>query len=140
FKDYMAEWDYRFGWGYYSLIMPKEYATIDARDWKNGVGTGPFQIVEFVNGNSQTYAKNASYWDKESIGGAAYKLPFVDRMIYRTIKDEATQHTALRTAQIDLLEVVRWTAVDELKRTAPQLRWSKRLSSGSNFLAMRTDQ
>jgi len=140
FKDYLAEWDYRFGWGYYSLIMPKEYAGIDARDWKNAVGTGPFQIVEFVNGNSQTYAKNPVYWDKETIGGTAYKLPFVDRFVYRTIKDEATQHTALRTAQIDILELVRWTAVDELKKSAPQLKWAKRLSAAGSFLAMRTDR
>jgi peptide/nickel transport system substrate-binding protein len=140
FKDYLAEWDYRFGWGYYSLIMPKEYAAIDARDWKNAIGTGPFQLVEFVNGNSQTYAKNPVYWDKETIGGVAYKLPFVDRFVYRTIKDEATQHTALRAARIDILEVVRWTAVDELKKSAPQLKWAKRLSAAGSFLAMRTDR
>ena len=140
FKDYFSEWDYRFGWGYYSVLMPKEYAAIDARDWKNAVGTGPFQITEFVNGNSQTYAKNPVYWDKETIGGASYKLPFVDRMVYRTIKDEATQHTALRSARIDILEIVRWTAVDELKKSAPQLKWARRLASGGNFLAMRTDR
>jgi peptide/nickel transport system substrate-binding protein len=140
FKDYLAEWDYRFGWGYYSLIMPKEYAGIDARDWKNAVGTGPFQIVEFINGNSQTYAKNPVYWDKETIGGTAYKLPFVDRFVYRTIKDEATQHTALRSARIDILELVRWTAVDELKKSAPQLKWARRLSAAGSFLAMRTDR
>ncbi|MFY9317832.1 MAG: ABC transporter substrate-binding protein [Burkholderiales bacterium] len=140
FKDFFAEWDYRFGWGYYSLLMPKEYAAIDARDWKNAVGTGPFQLVEFINGNSQTYAKNPNYWDKEAIGGAEYKLPFVDRFVYRTIKDEATQHTALRTAQIDILELVRWTAVDELKKSAPQLKWAKRLASAGHILALRTDR
>jgi peptide/nickel transport system substrate-binding protein len=140
FKDFFAEWDYRFGWGYYSLLMPKEYAAIDARDWKNAVGTGPFQLVEFINGNSQTYAKNANYWDKEAIGGAEYKLPFVDRFVYRTIKDEATQHTALRTAQIDILEVVRWNAAEELRKSAPQLKWARRLASAGHILAMRTDR
>jgi peptide/nickel transport system substrate-binding protein len=140
FKDFFAEWDYRFGWGYYSLLMPKEYAAIDARDWKNAVGTGPFQLVEFINGNSQTYAKNPNYWDKETIGGAEFKLPFVDRFVYRTIKDEATQHTALRTAQIDILELVRWTAVEELKKSAPQLKWAKRILSAGQVLALRTDR
>jgi peptide/nickel transport system substrate-binding protein len=140
FKDFFAEWDYRFGWGYYSLLMPKEYAAIDARDWKNAVGTGPFQLVEFINGNSQTYAKNPNYWDKEAVGGAEYKLPFVDRFVYRTIKDEATQHTALRTAQIDILELVRWTAVEELKKSAPPLKWAKRLASAGQILALRTDR
>jgi ABC-type transport system substrate-binding protein len=30
FKDFFAEWDYRFGWGYYSGIMPKEVADAGA--------------------------------------------------------------------------------------------------------------
>ena len=140
FKEFNAEWDYRFGWGYYSGIMPREFGTIDAKNWKNHVGTGPFQITEFIQGNSQTYAKNAAYWDKEKIDGTAYKIPFVDNLVYRTIKDEATQHTALRTAKIDMLEVIRWTAVDELKKNAPQLKWSKWMNQSGTFLAMRVDR
>jgi peptide/nickel transport system substrate-binding protein len=140
FKEYNAEWDYRFGYGYYSGIVPKEVGARDTRDWKVAVGTGPFQVTEFIPGNSQTYAKNASYWDKEKLGGTTYKIPFVDTLIYRTIKDEATQHTALRAAKIDILELIRWTAVDELKRSAPQLKWKRWLSQAGQFLAMRVDQ
>jgi peptide/nickel transport system substrate-binding protein len=140
FKDYFAEWDYRFGWGYYSGVVPRELGTVDTRDWKTHVGTGPFQITEFVQGNQQTYAKNPNYWDKEKLGGAEYKLPFADKVVYRIIRDEATQHTALRTARIDMLELVRWTAVDELKKSAPQLKWSRWLSQSGTFLAMRTDR
>ena len=29
-KDYNAEWDYRFGWGYYSGIVPKEVVAAGA--------------------------------------------------------------------------------------------------------------
>src|SRR5436189_67128 len=61
FKEYSAEWDYRFGWGYYSAIVPKEMGAVDAKNWKNGVGTGPFQIIDHVQGNSITYAKNPQY-------------------------------------------------------------------------------
>jgi len=57
-----------------------------------------------VQGNSNTYSKNPIYWDKEKIGGSEYKLPFVDKVIYRTIKDEATFLTALRTGKLDILE------------------------------------
>ena len=139
-KEYRADWDYRFGWGYYSAIVPKEMAAVDAKNWKNGVGSGPFQLVDFMQGNSQTYARNPNYWDTEKIGGAAYKLPFVDKVSLRTIKDEATQHTALRTGKLDILEAIRWSAVENLQKTAPQLKWSKRLSTLGQFLAMRTDQ
>jgi peptide/nickel transport system substrate-binding protein len=140
FKEFHAEWDYRFGWGYYSGVMPKEIAGLDAKDWKTAVGTGPFQITEYIQGNSQTYSKNPVYWDSERIGGAAYKLPFVDKLTYRIIKDEATQHTALRTGRVDILEFIRWTAVDELKKNAPQLKWSKWLNQSGTFLSMRTDR
>ena len=139
FNSFHAEWDYRFGWGYYSPIYPKEMADAGATNWKNGTGTGPFMLTDFVQGNSNTYSKNPIYWDKEKIGGVEYKLPFVDKVTYRTIKDEATYLTALRTGKLDILETIRWSAVDELKKNAPQLQWSKWLNMSGTFLAMRVD-
>ena len=139
FKEYNAEWDYRFGWGYYSPIVPKEVADAGAQNWKNVNGTGPFMLTDYVQGNSNTYTRNPNYWDKEKIGGQEYKLPFADRIVYRTIKDEATFITALRTAKLDILESIRWSAVAELKRSAPKLQWSRWLGMNGTFLAMRVD-
>jgi peptide/nickel transport system substrate-binding protein len=139
FNNYHAEWDYRFGWGYYSGIVPKEVVDAGAGNWKNANGTGPFMLTDYVQGNAVTFSKNPIYWDKEKIGGQEYKLPFVDKIVYRTIKDEATYLTALRTAKLDLLESIRWSAVDELKKSAPQLQWSRWLGTGGTFLAMRVD-
>ena len=114
-KHYFAEWDYRFGWGYYSAIYPKEVVDAGASNWKNVNGTGPYTLTEFISGNSNVYAKNPDYWDKEKIGGQEYKLPFVDKITYRTIKDEATYITALRTGKLDILEAIRWQNVDSLE-------------------------
>src|SRR3954463_9165741 len=139
FKNYNAEWDYRFGWGYYSGIVPKEVADAGAGNWKNVNGTGPFLLADFVQGNSNTYVKNPNYWGSDRINGVEMKLPLVDRIVFRTIKDEATFYTALRTAKLDILETIRWSAVDELKKSAPQLKWSKWLSLTGQFLAMRVD-
>ena len=108
--------------------MPKEVVDAGAGNWKNVNGTGPFMLTDFVPGNSNTYAKNPNYWDKETIGGTAYKLPFVDKITYRTIKDEATFITALRTAKLDILENIRWQNVEQLKKSAPTLQWSKWLN------------
>ena len=138
-KEFNAEWDYRFGWGYYSGIMPREVADAGAANWKNANGSGPFRLTDFVQGNSNTYLKNPLYWDKEKIGGQDYKLPFVDKIVYRTIRDEAAQISALRTAKLDLLEYIRWSSVDELKKSAPNLKWSKWLNMSGQFLAMRVD-
>ena len=139
FKAYNAEWDYRFGWGYYSAIVPKEVTDAGAGNWKNLNGTGPFVLSDVVMGSAYTFSKNDVYWDKEKIAGQAYKLPFVDKIVYRTIKDEASFLTALRTAKLDLLENIRWSAVDELKKNAPALKWKKRVHTFGTFLAMRVD-
>jgi peptide/nickel transport system substrate-binding protein len=140
YNQYHAEWDYRFGWGYYSPIYAKEMVDAGASNWKNAVGTGPFQLSDFVQGNSNTYTKNPIYWGTEKIGGEDYKLPFVDKVVYRTIKDEATFITALRTAKLDILENIRWQNVDQLKKSAPQLQWSKWLNMSGTFMALRMDQ
>ena len=139
FKNYFSEWDYRFGWGYYSAIYPKEVADAGATNWKNVNGSGPFMVTDFVQGNSVTYEKNPGYWDKIEIGGQEYKLPFVDKLVTRTIKDESTQHAALRSGQIDMLESVRWSAVEELKKSVPDLQWSRWLATTGTFLSMRVD-
>jgi peptide/nickel transport system substrate-binding protein len=139
FKNYNAEWDYRFGWGYYSGIVPKEVSDAGAKDWKHANGSGPFELTDYVQGNAATFTKNPLYWDKETIGGHAYKLPFVDKIVYRTIKDEATMNTALRTGKIDLLESIRWSAVEELKKSAPALKWKRWVNTGGIFVALRVD-
>jgi len=139
FKNYNAEWDYRFGWGYYSGIMPKEVADAGAGNWKNVNGSGPFLLSEVVQGNSNTYLKNPNYWGKDQLNGGDYKLPFLDKIVFRTIKDEATYVTALRTAKIDMLENIRWQNVEQLKKSAPALKWSKWLSMSGTFLALRVD-
>ncbi|MGY4827694.1 ABC transporter substrate-binding protein [Sphaerotilaceae bacterium SBD11-9] len=138
-NKYNAEWDYRFGWGYYSAIVPKEVVAAGAKEWKNVNGTGPYQMGEYVQGNSLSFNKNPVYWDKEKIGGQEYKLPFADKITYRYIKDEATFLTALRTGKLDILEAVRWSAVEELKKSAPQIQWNRYLANGGQFIALRMD-
>jgi peptide/nickel transport system substrate-binding protein len=140
FKEYNAEWDLRFGYGYYSAILPRELARFDTRNWRNLTGSGPFLLDRYAQGSSSTYERNPAYWDRERVGGETYQIPFLDRVIYRTIKDQATQQTALRTAKIDILEVVPWLAVDYLEKTTPELQWSRYLSSVGQFLALRVDR
>jgi len=139
FNEFHSDWDFRFGWGYWSGIVPHEVAQAGAGDWRNANGTGPFMLSDHVQGSAVTFTKNPVYWDHETVGGGSYKLPFVDKIVYRTIKDEATQLAALRTGKLDVLESVRWSAFDDLKQTAPQLRYVRSLSYGGNFLALRVD-
>jgi peptide/nickel transport system substrate-binding protein len=138
-KEYNAEWAYRFGYGYYSGIVPKEVVDAGATNWRNINGTGPFRLTDYTQGNSNTYEKNPIYWGTETINEKEFKLPYVDKINYRIIKDEATRVTALRTGKVDVLELARWQDVDSLKQSAPALKWNKWLATGGTFLAMRTD-
>ncbi len=139
-SKFNAEWDYRFGYGYYSGIIPKEVVDAGAANWKNVNGSGPFKLTDYVAGNSQTYEKNAEYWDKETINEKEFKLPYVDKVVYRIIKDEATRVTALRTGKLDIMEGVRWQDVETLRKSVPQLKWNKWLNQSGTFLSMRVDQ
>ncbi|MFO1200307.1 MAG: ABC transporter substrate-binding protein [Burkholderiaceae bacterium] len=139
FKNYNAEWDYRFGWGYYGGIQPKEVVAAGAADWKHANGTGPYTLENYVQGSSITFRKNPNYWDSEKIGGQSYKIPFADTITYRTVKDESTMLTALRTGKIDILETVRWSAVPELKKNAPALQFSRALSTLNPIVFLRVD-
>jgi peptide/nickel transport system substrate-binding protein len=139
FKQFLADWDYRFGNGFFSGIMPREVTEAGGSNWKNANGTGPFMLTNVAQGNSLTFTKNPIYWDEEVIGGKSYKLPFVDRLTHRVIKDEATQQAALRTGKLDILSSISWEAARELKKSTPQLQWNRWLSTSAARVALRVD-
>ena len=68
FKHYNAEWPYRYGYGYYSQIVPREMANVDPKDWRNVHGSGPFTLERYIQRNAQIYARNPNYWDEEKLG------------------------------------------------------------------------
>lgn len=137
---YNANWQYKMGWGYYDGISPKEVADAGANDWKKATGTGPFSLKEHKKGNFGEYVKNPNYWDKETIGGKAYKFPFVDRLMYLYSTDAQARLAALRTGKVDINTSIDWKYVDELKKDAPDLKWSKWLYTSPGLLAMRFDK
>lgn len=138
-NKFNAEWDYRFGYGYYAQIYPREVVEKGISDWRNINGSGPFRLTAYTQGNAARYERNADYWDTTTIGGESYKLPFIDSFTYRTVKDESTQLSLLRTGRVDIMEQIRWSAVDELKKSAPDLQWRRSLMHAGYLLALRND-
>ena len=65
-------------------------------DANNVIGTGPFIMDEFVSATSITFDKNPNYWrDDEKFPGN--RLPYVDRLVFLMMSDEATRVAALRS-------------------------------------------
>jgi peptide/nickel transport system substrate-binding protein len=141
-KEWTVEWAYRIAWGYYSGTQApeQEKAPGGPKKWENVCGTGPYMLTDYKEGHSQTYTKNPKYWDSETVQGKKYKLPFTDKVVMMIIKDEATQLASLRTGKVDLMMSINWKHVSNLKKTNPQLQWSKRLYGGNFTMAMRMDQ
>ena len=140
-KEWVRDWDYRMGWGFYDGVQPPEMekAPGGANKWENACGTGPYMITDYKEGHSQTYTKNPNYWDSEMIDGKKYQLPFTDKIIMMLIKDEATQIASFRTGKVDLMMAVNWKYFNDLIKTNPQMKWKKVLYGVNTSMAMRMD-
>jgi peptide/nickel transport system substrate-binding protein len=140
-KEWCMDWYYRIGWGNFDAIQApeQEKAPGGASKWENATGTGPYMLTEYKDGHSQIYTKNPNYWDSEIIDGKKYKLPFTDRIMMMIIKDEATRIASFRTGKIDLVMDMNWKDMADLKKTNPQLQWSRQLFGGYFSMAMRMD-
>jgi len=141
-KEWNADWGYYIGWGYYDAIQApeQEKAPGGPGKWQNACGTGPFMIEEYKSGHSQIYKKNPNYWDSDLIAGKKYKLPFVDKAVLMLIRDESTLLTALRTGKLDMVGLLGWRPMNEMKKTTPELIWSKSLGINATMIALRFDR
>lgn len=70
--------------------------------------TGPYQMKEWKPGQSQTFKRFASYWQKG--------IPYIDEVVLKPIPDENVRLTALRTGDVDLMERTPFQMVDEIRR------------------------
>lgn len=63
------------------------------------VGTGPYKLKEVVTGSFVRLVRNENYWRKDKAGN---KLPYLDEVTIRVIKDETVQTAALRSGELDI--------------------------------------
>ena len=99
----------------------------DVKDWRNLVGTGPFELTDWTEGTSVTWTKNPDYWGYDE-KYPENLLPYVDTLKALIIPDEATRMAALRSAKIDVLahflggtQLSSTDQLDSLKKTDPEL-------------------
>ncbi len=114
----------------------------DVSDWRNVVGTGPFELTDFVDGSSFTYTKNPDYWGYDE-KFPENRLPYVDEFRALIMKEEATRVAALRSGKIDYSGYHGASAMiksidvaESLKRTNPELvlnEYSERADNGFIF-------
>ena len=100
----------------------------DLLDWRNMVGTGPFELSDWVDGVSYSYTKNPNYWGFDP-KYPENRLPYIDGLTGLIMPDEATRIAALRSGKIDALamflgygQIASMDQVKSLKKTNPELK------------------
>ena len=108
---------------YFAYIMPPEVIKEQGnKDWRNLVGTGPFELTDFAEGSSATWTKNPDYWGYDE-KYPQNRLPYVDEVRILIIPEEATIMAAIRSDKIDF--VTPWAlspaGTESLQRTKPEI-------------------
>ncbi len=67
----------------------------------DGVGTGPFELEEFVAGERTVLVANPDYWGTDDEGT---QLPYLDKLTVVPIPDSGQRLAALETGDIDMFQ------------------------------------
>jgi ABC-type transport system substrate-binding protein len=88
------------------------------RSWQafaaNPSGTGPFKMTRFVPRERAEYEPNPDYWDRN-------RLPKADKVLLLPMPEVTTRLAALRTGQVDWIEVPPPDAIPILRQSAFQI-------------------
>jgi peptide/nickel transport system substrate-binding protein len=104
---------YRMGLVLYSPTALQKYSPEDRRAGKPEAeaSCGPFKLVEWVKGSQLVMDRFDKYFEPG--------IPYLDRVIIRTIKDPVTQMAAFKAGEIDFIVDFSADHVDTLKAQNP---------------------
>lgn len=82
--------------GYGAMIVPPQYIENKGQTYfdLHPVGTGPFKVIEYVQGSHITMVPNTDYFGQ---------VPQVDKLIYRFIKEDATRLAEFQAGNVDII-------------------------------------
>ena len=105
---------YRMGLVLASPTATQKYSPEDRRSGKPEavVGCGPFRLVEWVKGSHLVMDRFDKYFEPG--------LPYLDRVMIRTIKDPVTQMAAFKAGEIDFIADFSADHVDTLRAQNPR--------------------
>ncbi|MCW8087013.1 ABC transporter substrate-binding protein [Sabulicella glaciei] len=97
----------------YILFTSPQSFEAGGRDWARvaalpPAGTGPFRLSRFVPRQSAELTKNAEYWDRA-------RVPLLDRIVLLPMPEATTRLAALRSGQVDWIEVPPPDAIPALR-------------------------
>jgi peptide/nickel transport system substrate-binding protein len=97
-------------------------------------GTGPFRIEAggWRAGDRVTLERNAGYWGTDAAG---QRLPYLDGIVFRPVRDEATRSGALKSAAVDVAMDLGPSSA-RLLRADPNMTVARRPFFATSFLGI----
>ena len=91
-------------------IVPKKYVeSVGEEAFKKApIGAGPYKFVSFTPGVELVMDAFDRYWRKK---------PAVNRLVFRSVPDEATRLAALKNGEVDIAYSIRGELAQEIQRT-----------------------
>ena len=94
------------------MVSPARFDAV-GKTWaefgKKPSGTGPFKITRVVPGQYIEMVRNEDYWDKE-------RIPKLEKLIVSPMAEATTRIAALRSGQVDWIEVPAPDSIPSLKQ------------------------
>ncbi|MBS1921464.1 MAG: ABC transporter substrate-binding protein [Bacteroidetes bacterium] len=104
----------------YCSIVPKEAVEKYGKDFRrHPVGTGPFQLVAWEEGQAVVMKKNPHYFEKDSSGN---RLPYLDGIKISLYDSKATEFLLFREKQLDFINDIEASFKDEVLTKMGTLR------------------
>lgn len=95
------------------LAQPGEADADKAKSFaERPVGTGPFMLADWSRNSKMVLKRNPHYWGKDSAG---VQLPYLDEIQIEIIPDDAARVLKLQAGEFELIELVPFSRVAELK-------------------------
>ena len=102
---------------YVFYVSPTQWEKV-GRDWRalanSPAGTGPFKLARLVPRERAELEPNRDYWDKK-------RLPMADKVVLFPMPEATTRLAALRSGQLDWIEVPPPDAIPGLRQAGFQI-------------------
>jgi ABC-type transport system substrate-binding protein len=99
------------------IVSPTQWEKV-GKSWgefaKAPIGTGPFKITKVVPAQFVEMERNEAYWDKD-------RIPKLQKLVVRPMAEATTRLAALRSGQVDWIEVPPPDAIAQLKAAGFQI-------------------
>ena len=110
--------------GFGGLVLSKAaFEELGAQEFaRNPVGTGPFEVAEWVSGDHITLRKHEGYWDAG--------FPLLDEVVWRFVPDATVRLNLLSVGEVDFVDNIPYRDIESAQadpnvtvQTTPGWNW-----------------